>query len=192
MPFDKRLSDPSKYIDNVQPSFKKQKKIDYTDSFQAKIEDGDPPFNINRFGVQELTNKLVTRKLALNPRLNFVGDSPETYELFAGLGRFDNERAELYNFEDGRAKTPGNFKLSPDFKEQWVEAYQLSPTLEPSKKVSSPMPRIKNPDPRGYLMAAAEKRVENELEGNVSVATLLERGDFRKESDKDENSTSES
>ena len=54
------------------------------------------------------------------------------------------------------------------------------------------MPRIKNPDPRGYLMAAAEKRVENELEGNVSVATLLERGDFRKESDKDENSTSES
>lgn len=173
MAIDRRLTDPSKYIDNVGSSFRTQKKINYAEAFQAKIADGDPPFNINRFGVQELTNKLVTRKLKLNPRLNFVGDQPEQYELFGGLGRFDTERKDLYSFEDGKPNTPGNFTLSPDFKDVWVEAYRLSPTIDPGKKVSNPMPRLRNPDPRGYLMAAAERQVENEAEDKVSVATLL-------------------
>lgn len=171
---DPRLTDPSKYIDNVGPSFRKQKKINYGEAFAAKAPEGEPPFNINRFGFKELTNKLVTRKLKLNPRLNFVGDQPEQYQLFAGLPRFDNERTELYSFERGGANTPRVFTEAPDFKEQWVEAYRLSPTVPPEKKVSNPMPRERNPDPRGYLMAAAEQRVENEVEGNVSIATLLE------------------
>lgn len=185
MAFDRRLTDPNKYIDEVGGSFRTQKKINYAEAFQAKIADGDPPFNINRFGVQELTNKLVTRKLKLNPRLNFVGDQPEQYELFGGLGRFDTERPELYSFDEGKPNTPGNFTLSPDFKDVWVEAYRLSPTIAPDKKVNNPMPRLRNPDPRGYLMAAAKEQVENEIKDNVSVATLLSgESGFKKDEDK--------
>jgi hypothetical protein len=32
---------------------------------------------------------------------------------------------------------------------------------------------MRNPDPKGYMMAAAEKRALNEAEGNQSVASLL-------------------
>jgi hypothetical protein len=32
---------------------------------------------------------------------------------------------------------------------------------------------MRNPDPKGYLMMAAEKQVENEQEGNKSVAELM-------------------
>ena len=66
-----------------------------------------------------------------------------------------------------------NFTSAPDFKGEWVDAYRLSPTIEPGDKVSNPIPRLRNPDPKGYLMAAAENRVENEAEGKVSVASLL-------------------
>ena len=190
MPRDSRLSNPSDYIDEVGRSFLKQKKVDYADSFQAKSSDGEPPFNINRFGARELSNKLVTRKLALNPRLNFVGNQPEEYEVFAGLGRFDSERAELFDFTRGAANTKMNFTSAPDFKEQWVDAYRLSPTIKPGDKISNPIPRLRNPDPKGYLMAAAENRVENEAEGKVSVASLLsgESGfDKKKQEERPEN-----
>ena len=173
MPRDSRLNDPNEHIGEVERSFLKQKKIDYSDSFEAKASDGEPPFNINRFGAKELNNKLVTRKLSLNPRLNFVGNQPEQYEVFAGLGRFDTDRHELFDFDLGRANTKMNFTSSPDFKEQWVDAYRLSPTIKPGDKINNPMPRLRNPDPKGNLMAAAENRVENEAEGNVSVASLL-------------------
>lgn len=173
MPKDSRLSNPSDYIDDVGKSFLKQKKIDYSDSFQAKASDGEPPFNINRFGARELKNKLVTKKLALNPRLNFVGNQPEQYEVFAGLGRFDTERSELFDFDLGRARTKMNFTSSPDFKDNWVDAYRLSPTINPEDKVSNPIPRLRNPDPKGFLMAAAENRVESEVEDKQTVASLL-------------------
>jgi len=55
----------------------------------ARPSRGEPPFNVNRFSSKELTNKLVTKKLALNPRLNFIGNQPEQFELFSGLGRFN-------------------------------------------------------------------------------------------------------
>ena len=35
------------------------------------------------------------------------------------------------------------------------------------------MPRLKNPDPNGYIMGQAKGRAENEAEGNKSVAQLL-------------------
>jgi hypothetical protein len=189
MPRDSRLSNPSDYIDEVGQSFLKQKKIDYSDSFQAKSSEGEPPFNINRFGARELSNKLVTRKLALNPRLNFVGNQPEEYEVFAGLGRFDTDRSELFDFDLGRAKTKMNFTSAPDFKEEWVDAYRLSPTIKPDKKINNPIPRLRNPDPNGYLMAAAENRVEGEMEGKASVASLLsgESGFEKKTEERPEN-----
>jgi hypothetical protein len=189
MPRDSRLNDPNAHIGEVGQSFIKQKKIDYADSFQAKASEGEAPFNINRFGARELTNKLVTKKLSLNPRLNFVGDQPEQYEVFAGLGRFDAERAELFDFALGRANTKMNFTSSPDFNETWVDAYRLSPTIKPGDKVKSKIPSARNPDPNNYLMAAAESRVENEAEGNVSVATLLsgESGFEKKKEERPEN-----
>ena len=35
------------------------------------------------------------------------------------------------------------------------------------------MPRMRNPDPNGYIMGQARSRAENEAEGNMSVAQLL-------------------
>ena len=35
------------------------------------------------------------------------------------------------------------------------------------------MPRDANPDPKGFLMATAQKRAEREAEGQMNVAQLL-------------------
>lgn len=43
------------------------------------------------------------------------------------------------------------------------------------------MPRASNPDPKGYLMSVAERRAENEVEGNKSVAQLLKEDEEPKE-----------
>jgi hypothetical protein len=96
-----------------------------------------------------------------------------SYELFEGLGRFD--RPTSYDFNEGRAITEQRPQDQPDFNPTWVEAYRLSPTMRPDKVAKNPMPRMKNPDPNGYLMSAAEERVDNEIEGKVSIAQLLDR-----------------
>jgi hypothetical protein len=54
-----------------------------------------------------------------------------------------------------------------------MEAYKLSPTLNPEKHAKNPMPTMSNPDPRGFLMAIAENRAKDEAEGNMSVSELL-------------------
>jgi hypothetical protein len=38
------------------------------------------------------------------------------------------------------------------------------------------MPRMANPDPNGYLMAAAEDKVEREVNDDRSIAQLLQGG----------------
>ena len=50
----------------------------------------------------------------------------------------------------------------------------MSPTIKPGQSAKNPMPRLRNPDPNGYLMAQAEKRVEDEMEDKRSIAQLLE------------------
>ena len=184
MPRDSRLTRPEDYLGDVDLFFKKGskglRKIDYEESFRAKSN--EPPFNINRFGRDELLSKIVSRKPTLNRRLDFV-DDPNSFELFTGLGRFDNGRTNkedpemsLYSFEMGRANTKLDFRQSEEFLakgEQWRERYSLSPTISPKDKITNPMPRLDNPDPKGYLMAAAEKRAENETEGKLNVAQLL-------------------
>jgi hypothetical protein len=173
MPRDSRLTNPEDYLNDVGKFFnrKGRNKIDYAQSFSARPSRGEPPFNVNRFSSKELTNKLVTKKLALNPRLNFTGNQPEQFELFSGLGRFN--RTESYDFETGTPRNPLNFKQDPAFNEFWVDAYRLSPTIKPSDKIKDPMPSAKNPDPKGYIMAQAEGKAEAEAEGKVSVETLL-------------------
>ena len=162
------------------------RKLKFNDLFEAKPSTGAPPWTPSRFKAEHLTNALQTRKATLNPRLRFVGNSPffddenqldpKDYELFEGLGRFD--RPVAYNFEEGRALTRNRPQNQPDFNPEWVDAYNVSPTVKPSKRAKNPMPRMRNPDPNGYLMAMAENRAENETEDKVSVAQLLQRKDL--------------
>ena len=162
------------------------RKLKFNDLFASKPSTGAPPWTPSRFKAEHLTNALQTRKATLNPRLRFVGNSPffddenqldpKDYELFEGLGRFD--RPVAYNFEEGRALTRNRPQNQPDFNPEWVDAYNVSPTVKPSKRAKNPMPRSRNPDPNGYLMAMAENRAENETEDKVSVAQLLQRKDL--------------
>jgi|TARA_E500000305_G_scaffold44395_1_gene34445 hypothetical protein len=184
MPRDKRLSRPQDYLDEVDLFFRKGskglRKIDYEESFRAKSD--QPPFDINRFGKEELLNKITSKKPTLNRRLDFV-DDPTSFELFTGLGRFDNGRTSeedpsmsLYSFDEGRANTKLDFRQTPEYQakgELWKERYMLSPTISPGDRITNPMPRVANPDPKNYLLMTAKKRAENEMEGNLNVAQLL-------------------
>ena len=184
MPRDKRLSRPQDYLDEVDLFFRKGskglRKIDYEESFRAKSD--QPPFDINRFGKEELLNKITSKKPTLNRMLDFV-DDPTSFELFTGLGRFDNGRTSeedpsmsLYSFDEGRANTKLDFRQTPEYQakgELWKERYMLSPTISPGDRITNPMPRVANPDPKNYLLMTAKKRAENEMEGNLNVAQLL-------------------
>ena len=180
---DARL-DLGRYVSNP---FNKQgqvsKKLDFHDLFASKPATGDYPWNPSRFSERDLMKRMMTRKETLNPALNFVGNAPffdgnengvtPEYELFDGLGRFN--RPEDYDFDEGRGKTTQRPQEQPDFNPQWMEAYKLSPTINPGKMAKNPMPRLRNPDPQGYLMAMAEKRAENEVEDKPSISQLLDR-----------------
>ena len=163
------------------------KRLDFDDLFSSKASEGQYPWNPSRFGPKDLLKRSQTRKMNLNPDLNFVGNSPffdgnpdkptQDYELFEGLGRFN--RPFDYDFEEGRPLTRQRPQDQPDFNPQWKEAYDFSPTLSPEKSARNPMPRMANPDPNGYLMQVAESDVENEFEGNKSVSQLLSGGEQR-------------
>jgi hypothetical protein len=171
----------------VQNPFNRQgqvsKKLDFHDLFASKPATGDYPWNPSRFSERDLMKRMMTRKETLNPALNFVGNAPffdgnqngvtPEYELFDGLGRFN--RPEDYDFEEGRGKTSQRPQEQPDFNPDWMEAYKISPTLNPGKMAKNPMPRLRNPDPNGYLMAMAEKRAENDVEDKPSISQLLDR-----------------
>ena len=172
-----------RYISNP---FNKQgkivKQLDFNDLFRAKPDSGEYPWNPSRFTEEDLLKRSMTRKRIENPGLNFASNAPffdgnegvtREYEVFDGIGRFN--RTEDYSFEDGRPVTKQRPQDQPDFDPGWVEAYKLSPTLKPGDVAKNPMPRTRNPDPNGFLMANAEARVEAEVEDTQSVASLLER-----------------
>jgi hypothetical protein len=160
-----------RYIDYAKDPFIKQRKVDFSDSFATKSSTGASPWMPSRFEQQDLLRRIQTRKLKLNPSLNFVGNTPEEYEVFANIGRF--VRNESYDFNTGRPLTSLRPEEQPGFSPVWVEAYRISPTVNPDKRATNPMPRVANPDPKGYMMASAEKRALNEVENNKSVAQLL-------------------
>ena len=156
------------------------KRLDFDDLFTAKSARGEYPFNPSRFETKDLTKRAMTRKLTQNPGLNFTPNTPffddneqvtSAYQLFEGLGRFN--RAMDYDFDEGRAKTYQRPQDQPDFNPAWMKAYGISPTVNPGDASKNPMPRLKNPDPNGYIMGQAKGRAENEAEGNMSVAQLL-------------------
>ena len=170
------------------------RQLNFNDLFASKPSTGAPPWTPSRFKAEHLTNALQTRKATLNPRLRFVGNSPffddenqldpKDYELFEGLGRFD--RPQAYDFNEGRALTRNRPQNQPDFNPEWLDAYNVSPTVNPSKRAKNPMPRMKNPDPNGYLMSVAENRAESEAEDKVSVAQLLQRKDLNVRKEEEE------
>jgi hypothetical protein len=172
-----------RYISNP---FNKQgkivKQLDFNDLFRAKPDSGEYPWNPSRFTEEDLLKRSMTRKRVENPGLNFASNAPffdgnegvtREYEVFDGIGRFN--RTEDYSFEEGRPVTKQRPQDQPDFDPGWVEAYKLSPTLKPGDVAKNPMPRTRNPDPNGFLMANAEARVEAEVEDTQSIASLLER-----------------
>ena len=180
MPRDSRLSRPQDYLDEVALFFHKGAKgpyqINYEEAFRRKSD--EPPFTVYHFDAASLQERLKTKKLKNNPRAGFVDpQNPENFEAFTGLGRFDTGRNDpenpLYSFQDGRANTKLDFRTYPDFKERWVQMYELSPTIAVDNKVSNPNPRITNPDPKGHLMDYAQKKAEDKLEGKMNVAQLL-------------------
>jgi len=160
-----------RYVDYTKDPFIKKRQLNFDDSFMAKASSGAAPWMPSRFNESDLLRRIQTRKLQLNPSLNFVGDTPEQYEVFANIGRFT--RKENYDFQEGRPLTPLRPEDQPGFSPVWVEAYRISPTVKPEKRASNPMPRVANPDPKGYMMAAAEERALDEAEDNKSVAQLL-------------------
>ena len=171
-----------------------KKRLDFDDLFRSRATSGDYPWNPSRFTSQDLLKRSQTRKTKLNPDLNFVGNSPffdgnenvsSDYELFEGLGRFN--RPMDYDFDEGRALTAQRPQDQPDFNPLWVEAYEMSPTVKPGETAKNPMPRLRNPDPNGFLMAQAEKRAEDEAEDKRSISQLLsEEGPQSKKKEKKE------
>lgn len=163
--------DLGRYVDYTKDVFAKKRKLNFDDLFASKASTGAAPWMPSRFESTDLLRKIQTRKLKLNPSLNFVGETPEEYEVFANIGRF--VRKESYDFNNGRPLTRLRPEEQPGYSDIWMQAYNLSPTLEPDDRVENPMPRMANPDPKGYIMASAEQRAKNELEGNKSVAQLI-------------------
>ena len=193
MPKDSRLTDPSDYLSDVGKFFKRKMRsnVDYVSIFGVNADSGEPPFTLNRLGSDQLTNSLVTQKLERNPRLNFIGDSPdanaEAFELFTGLGRFDRD---MYDFDTGKPVIENRFTSDPIYQKQiakWAETYKLSPVVE--DKVKTKMPSASNPDPRGIMLASITDIVEDEVSGDVSIATLM--AENKGGNDKDSKETEE-
>jgi hypothetical protein len=157
-----------------------RKKLSFDDLFRTSASSNKHPWTPSRFTEEDLLNRVKTKQLNLNPDLNFISNAPffddnkkvtNDYELFKGLGRF--KRRENYDWVEGRAKTPQRPQDQPDYQPLWLEAYKLSPTLAPDRHAKNPMPTMRNPDPRGYLMQISEQRAKNDAEGNKSIAELL-------------------
>jgi len=156
------------------------KRLDFDDLFTSKAASGDYPFNPSRFESKDLTRKAMSQKLVQNPGLNYAPNTPffdnneeatSDYELFEGLGRFN--RVMDYDFDEGRPVTSQRPQDQPDYNPMWIQAYAMSPTVDPGSTSKNPMPRLKNPDPKGHLMSKAESRAENEMDDVRSVAQLL-------------------
>jgi len=158
-----------RYLDYGKDLFVKRKNLNFDELFSVKANSGSAPWTLNRFDSNDLRKKITTQKLRLNPGLKQVGDE-QSKEVFSGIGSFDRDK---YDFINGRALTNQRPEEQPGFNKMWMEFYNLSPTVKPPDRISNPMPRAKNPDPKGYIMARMQKKAENEAEGNVSVAQLV-------------------
>ena len=51
--------------------------------------------------------------------------------------------------------------------------YRVSPTVNPGETAKSTMPSARNPDPQNFIMMKMERRAENEIEDNKTVAQII-------------------
>ena len=80
----------------------------------------------------------------------------------------------MYDFDTGKPVIENRFTSDPIYQKQiakWAETYKLSPVVE--DKVKTKMPSASNPDPRGIMLASITDIVEDEVSGDVSIATLM-------------------
>ena len=185
MPKDSRLTDPNDYLSQTQKFFSRnlRSQVPSVYAFAPDADSGEPPFTLGRLTTKDLTDKLVTKKLSNNPRLNFIGSSPEEYEMFAGLGRFDRE---TYDFDTGKPLIPNRFTQDPVYAEtvaKWNELYEISPVVE--NKVKTKMPSASNPDPRQIVQNEVNAIVDSEVSGDETIASLI-KGGSDKDKDKEE------
>ena len=180
MPKDHRLN-LGRYVSNpFNEAGQQYKKLNFNELFGSRSTGGEYPWNPSRFDKQDLTRRMKTRKVTLNPELGHVGNTPffdedtgvtQGFEVFQGLGRFN--RSSDYDFEEGRGRTPVRPQEQPDFDEMWYQAYSLSPTIKAGDRAENPMPSFANPDPQGNIRKEAERLAEKEIEGDRSVSELL-------------------
>ncbi|NBX51342.1 hypothetical protein EBT25_15810, partial [bacterium] len=62
-----------RYIDYAKDPFLKKRQVNFDDSFASKPSSGAAPWMPSRFEQSDLLRRIQTRKLRLNPGLNFVG-----------------------------------------------------------------------------------------------------------------------
>jgi len=139
------------------------KKLSYKEQFGVKPQSAETPWVPSRFGQVELLRAVANKRINQNPKLGFVSEEAgaQPYEQFKGLGRF--KPIEDYDFEGGRPFVTNRPELQPDFDGAWLEAYALSPVIEPEGKVKNPLPRRDDLDPNGYLRALAEQGMTTKI-----------------------------
>ena len=183
MPKDHRLN-LGRYVSNpFNEAGQLYKKLNFSELFRSRPTTDEYPWNPSRFDKEDLTRRMKTRKVTLNPDLGHVGNTPffdeetglsQGFEVFQGLGRFN--RRNDYDFDEGRARTGVRPQQQPDFDEMWYQAYSLSPTIKAGDRAENPMPSFRRPDPMGNIAAEAERRAEREFEGDKNVTELLAEG----------------
>jgi hypothetical protein len=50
--------------------------------------------------------------------------------------------------------------------------------------VKNPMPRMRDPDPNGFLLAMAEQQAANDAEGAVSISSLIQNNENQQQESK--------
>jgi hypothetical protein len=63
-----------RYVDFTKDPFREKRQVNFNDSFSSKPSSGKAPWMPSRFTEEDLLRRVQTRKLQLNPTLNFVGE----------------------------------------------------------------------------------------------------------------------
>lgn len=155
-----KKTNPEVYI---QLGGSKEKKLSYKDQFEVQPQSAETPWVPSRFGRTDLLRAVSNRRINQNPRLNYVSEEngTEPYVQFKGLGRFNPSLD--YDFENGRPLVDNQPEFQPDFDPAWLDAYSMSPVIEPTSRIKNPLPRRENVDPNGYLQLLIEQGTTTEI-----------------------------
>ena len=172
MPRDARLQ-LSNYFDGT---FERKVKLNYDDLFRVRTDaEGKTqyPFDPSHFTAEDFINRVEAKKRILNPRLGALNpEDPQATKVFTDLDRF--RPSEMYDFANGKMNIQEPFTVKPDFNPVWAEKFKLSPIRPPDKDPKNTFPSAVNPDPLGYIFARAAKQAEDDVNGDPSVAELLQ------------------